>query len=353
MAIPLGSDEPFPKNEQGRLINPAAVEAEGERIRQAIAAGTYGSLPGQAAAAAVGAPQITVAPVSQDPFAGLTGFDQASWNIDPAQQRRDLELDVLRTTAAKHKLDLEQEAANAPTKSRLLQAQADAMGAHERFLEDNNAQTLEHTAGFFNAMADPNAPRRRDPGYVQYVYDALDKNRAFARTPGGREILRQMAADQKSSLSIDDMKSQIPEGFKAASVSIGSDGKERMTIKPVAADDVALEKESKSAYKLTLGQIRNPTAVEVGKTVARPDGTKGFDGDEKGNIVRVKNGQGIWVPMSVDEYQKFGGKFSPQTISARGGNATGASPADISQAEYAKLESGKPYYFHGKQFTKQ
>lgn len=314
----------FPE-QPDKLTNPAAVAAEGQRIRDSIAAGTYGNQPELAKAAAAGTPQITVAPNSGTGIEGNFGasgqpFEQASWNTDPWQQREDLSLDVLRTTAAKHKFDLEQAQLNAPLESRLLQARADATGAHQAFIEAQDAAALEHTTGFLNTLAHPNAPSPSDPGYERYVLSALIKNPRFAHSAGGREILKELSKTHDTHLSIEDLKKLIPTGYEAKTFEIGAGKQSHVTVSKIGGDAKAIAAELKNGYGLTQGQIENPTFVQVGDLGA--DG-RTLTPTHTGSTVHVKRGDGTMATMSTEEYERFGGKYSPETAAARAATAAG------------------------------
>lgn len=262
--------------------------------------------------------QITVAgapePLIQGNFgASGTGWAQDQWleNQNPSQLRQDLNLDILRTRAAQGRMALEQANVMNPLNTRLAQARLNATGAHQAFMEHQDAQTLEHTANFLNHMADPNAPQPSDPGYASYTIRGLIQNPRFAHSQGGREILKELAATHDTHMTVDDLKKQVPEGYEATTYEIGPGKQSHVTVRKI--DSGSLDKELQKGYGLTRGQIQNPSQVLVGKL-----GKNGaFIGDDAGDIVQVKRGDGTMAEMSAKEYERFGGSYSQRTLAAR------------------------------------
>lgn len=320
---------PFPTNAAGQLINPAAVQAEGERMRAGFADGSLGG-PNVAISgpngdvtnyrpyAAPGTPpgQITIAPNSRADEAAASiasGWNQQSWTQNPAQLREGLNLDILRTKAAQGKLDLERDQSRNPILNAYDQARLDheraatgAIGGAQAFRQAQDAQSMQHVTGFAQHMQ--NAPPVNSPAYAPYVLQGVMKYPRMATTAWGKETLGKLAQEHDT---ISDLMGKVPGGFDLSSVTVGANGKPSVTMKPTDADE-ELAKSAKG-YGLTLDQIRNPVGAEVGKR-----GPKGFEGDEKGDIVRVENGEGKKVTMSVKEYQRLGGTFSPEGAARRG-----------------------------------
>lgn len=316
------------------LVAPTAVTTEGDRIRAALAAGSYGNQPVAAAEAAKPIGGVTPLPTDaeyQRKF-GDSFFNQPSmWeqNQNPAQLRRDLLLDELRSTAAQRRFDLENSQTEAPLRNRLLQAQINASGSHDRFLQAQDAQTLEHTHGFFNDLLHPNAPSPQDPGYRNYVLNSLVRNPRFAETPGGQHILNKLSDVHDTHLSVADVKKNLPAGFDLASIHTGANG-QSYTVKPSTGGmDVA--EELKTNYGLKPGDLGNPTAVKIGSVSP----TGGFSGNAKGDFVQIvrSNGTGA-VIMPIADYERLGGKYSPGTQAARGAVAAAASPSGIPAAKH-------------------
>lgn len=301
-----------------RLVAPAAVTTEGDRIRAALAAGTYGNQPVAAAATALPAGGVTPTASDTDPTGrfGNSFFNQPSmWqqNLNPARLRQDLRLDELTTLAAQRKFDLERSRVEAPLRDRLLEAQTAAAGAHDRFLREQDVQTMQHTAGFLNDMV--NGPAPQDPGYSEHVLRAAAKYPRFAETSGGKDFLTKIGKTHDTHLSMEDIRKQY--GSNVSSVTVGPNG-QSVTLKPPDEPDVALEADAKK-LGLSLGQIRNPVKAEVGKFVKDPKtGVTKFEGDEAGDVVQVRNTEGQPVVMSAKEYERLGGTFSAEGAAKRG-----------------------------------
>lgn len=228
----------------------------------------------------------------------------------PRQLREKLSLDELSGLASKRKFDLEQEALNAPLQNKLLQARIDATGAHQRFLDTHDQQTLSHTAGFLNHLSDPNAPKPNDPGYEQHVIQGLLQNPSFAETKGGQEVIKQIIASHQTQSSIEQLKKQLPPGFDVQSVEIGG-GKQSH----IVARRADTAKELKAGYGLTPDEIQNPVGAMVGNY---DPATKKFTNDNKGNVVDIDRGPGlqpVLIPTQV--YEQHGGKYSAATAAAR------------------------------------
>jgi len=301
---------PFPTNAAGALTNPDYVQKEGQRIRDSLAAGTFGT--GANLRTEPGAITV-VSPSSPGDGQAPTVWEQGAWNQDTGQLRRELNLDILRTTAAQRKLDLEQSQRNAPVLSALDQAKLDhemaatgAIGGAQAFRQAQDAQSMQHVTGFAQHMQ--NAPPVNSPQYAPYVLQGVMKYPRMATTAWGKETLGKLAQEHDT---ISDLMGKVPGGFDLSSVTVGANGKPSVTMKPTDADE-ELTKSAKG-YGLTLDQIRNPVGAEVGKR-----GPKGFERDEKGDIVRVENGEGKKVTMSVKEYLRLGGSFSPEGAARRG-----------------------------------
>lgn len=266
--------------------------------------------------------EITVAPMPQPLIQGNfgasgTGWAQNQWaeNANPAQLRENLSLDILRSTAMQRRQAIEQADVMNPLQTRLAQARINATGAHQSFMEHQDAQTLEHTANFLNHMADQNAPAPNDPNYSRYVLGGLIQNPRFAHSAGGREILSELAKTHDTHMSVEDLRKQIPEGFSPSSIKIGPNGAS-MNIAPTGTD---VGKELGSKYGLKVGDFENPAAIRVGDV----ERSGSFKGTDKGNFVSItrSNGKGN-VIMPVSEFERLGGKFSEETEAARGAQPT-------------------------------
>lgn len=302
---------PFPTNAGGTLINPDYIQKEGQRIRDSLAAGTYGS--GTTASTPPGAVTV-VSPSSPGDGQAPTVWEQSAWNQDEGALRRDLNFDILRTTAAQRKLDLEQSTLNAPVLSAYEQAKlaheqaaTSVIGETQAFHQAQDAQSMQHVTGFAKHMA--GAPPVNSPEYAPYVLQGVMKFPRMATTEWGKGTLGKLAQEHDT---IAGLTSKLPPGFDLSTVSVGADGKPRVTFKPTDADK-ALEKAAKG-YGLTLDQVRNP----VGAVVGRRDKAGQFVQDNSGDIVRLKNKENHQVDLSAKEYERLGGTYSGETAKARG-----------------------------------
>lgn len=271
---------------------------------------------------------VTVVPVT--PNMPFTGWEQDKWaeNQNPAQLRESLNLDILRSKATQNRMAIEQAETMNPLQTRLAQARINATGAHQNFMEYQDAQALEHTANFLNDMADPNAPAPNSPGYAQHVMGSLIRNPRFAHSAGGREMLKELARTHDTHLSVEDLRKQLPEGFGPSNIRIGPNGVS-MSVSPVGND---VGKELGSKYGLKLGDFKNPASIAVGdfeRTTGKDGNTiTNFKGSDTGKFVRITKSDGKGsVTMPVAEFEALGGQYSPETLAKRGGvqgNATGA-----------------------------
>lgn len=278
---------------------------------------------------------VTVVPVT--PNMPFTGWEQEKWaeNQNPTLLRQNLNLDILRSTAAKHRMELDQAEVMNPLQTRLAQARLNATGAHQAFMEHQDAQTLEHTANFLNDMANPNAPAPNDPGYSNHVLSSLIRNPRFAHSQGGREILKELAKTHDTHLSVDDLKKQIPEGFDASSIRIGPRGAS-ISISPAGTDT---GKELGTKYGLKQGDFENPSLIKVGNV----ERSGSFKGADTGGFVQIQRSSGKGnVIMPVSEFERLGGKFSPETTAARGGAQPAAAAVQIDRQALAREALNDP-----------
>lgn len=297
------------------LVAPAAVTTEGDRIRAALAAGTYGNQPIQAVNATVAPGGVTPTVSDTEPTGrfGTSFFNQPSiWeqNQDPAQLRQNLQLDTLKTLAAQRKFDLESSRAEAPMKDALLQAQTDAAGAHDRFSQFQDAETLRHTAGFFNHLSNPNAPAPNSPNYAPYVMQGLIKNPRFADTAGGKDYLKRITETADAHTSVDDLKKQLPEGWTVKRIEVGG-GKQSHLIAEPPGTAANIPKEL-AKYALTPAQFENPASVAVVDASGK--------GSNSGNFVQLTTvdsaGQPKKVVMPKAAYLGFGGALASESSGA-------------------------------------
>lgn len=295
-------------------VTPAII-AEGARIRASLANGTYGTgaIPNQAS------PAVTVVaptPLIQGNF-GASGMDwsQADWGKTGSQLFRDARLDDLRQQAEQRKLANEQAIREAPLQDQLLSARANAAGAHTRFLQGKDLETLQHTANFFNDLSHPDAPSPASPDYTRYVWNSLSRNPGFANTAGGRGILEAMAKGQAVHNSVADLAGKLNDfgpGFEIAGGTIGAGNQSTIRVQPKGVDQA---KELRSTYGLTSANIKNPVQLTVG----RIDPKLGFVGDDTGDYVKMKGPKGNTVTMPAAAYEGYGGTYSPATTALRTG----------------------------------
>lgn len=331
----MAKRDPFPRDAEGRLINPDYIKTEGERILAQIAARQYGSQPQQdkpIPESPVYTPPVRD-PMSERQFG--TSFFQPSVSWDqsfgreqnPAQLRNALKLDDLRTIAMQRKLDLEESQRRAPVRAALQDAElahklasTAVLGKATSFRQRQDASTMEQISGFAEYM--DAAPTVDSPEYAPFVLAGVKKFPRMAATAWGKETLKNIAQEHDT---IQDLASRLPKGFDVASISVNSRGRPTLTAKQ-GVDDKELAEELKTGYKLTLGQIRNPVGAEVGRI---DPATKAFVGDPKGDMVRVRNGEGETVSMAAAEYERFGGKYSPETTAAREGKQESSTKPDL------------------------
>lgn len=257
-------------------------------------------------------PPVQVAPVSgMLDNATPANWEQANWNKTTADLRDEADLDLLRSRAALNKLQFENQSRQAPLQDTLLEARANAAGAHDRFLRAQDEHVLRDTHGFFSHLTDPNAPLPSQPGYDQFVLAGLKNNPRFAETAGGREILKQIGKTHDTQLSIADMVKGIPAGFRPKSFVVGGGNQSHVTVEPIPSTS-GFEKELKG-YGLTPAFIKSPMGLEVGNT----DSAGSFVGSHTGNVVRMRNLKGELVSMPTAEYERFGGVYGPETTALR------------------------------------
>lgn len=229
--------------------------------------------------------------------------------------RSQLRLQELTTLAAQRKLDLENTQRRTPMEDELLRARlehqnasTDAIGQTEHLKRRLDSETMGHVTGFADFLKD--APPVNSPQYAQFILQGVKQFPRVATTQWGKDTLKRIAQEHDT---IQDLTSRLPPGFDVSSVTVNSGGRPSVTMKPTGGDE-HLEKQAKDTYKLGLGEIRNPVRAEVGSI---DPATKGFSGNPKGDVVRLKNAEGKDVLMSTAEYEKFGGKYSGETLAAR------------------------------------
>jgi hypothetical protein len=339
---PFLDTEAFPTNASGRLTQPDYITKEGGRLAKMVAAGNYLDYSqgdpriAGAGTGAHGASQITVVPQSEAPYNVNQWqpqfFEQSSWNQTPDDLRNQLELDVLRERAALNRAQTEQLGLESQPRVNLLEARTAAAGAHDRYRESQDAQTLQHTAGFLDHLLSPDAPGINDPNYDNYVLQGLRNNPRFAETVGGREMLNQIGKSRDTHVQIADLLKNVPDNYDVTGIELGSGKQSHINVKP---KDRIAEADLMKGYRLTPEQVTNPIALRVGNL----DATNRFTGDNRGSVVRFLNEKGEPITMTTQEYERFGGKYSPQTAAAR---AAKASPEPTKgKSKYAGLYEGK------------
>lgn len=328
----MAKRDPFPRDADGRLINPDYIRDEGVRIMEAIAAGQGASNPTDATFSATN-------PAAQRPTesdwnfnmrtfgSGFAPKERSIWDQSfgggarsPRAMRDALNLEDLTSRAAERRMKLEQSQREAPLKEALAiaklqhqRASTAVLGQSSRLKSKLDSDTMGHISGFAEYMH--NAPEVGTEDYSKYVLGGLRKFPRVATTRWGKETLDGIAQEHDT---ISRLREQIPEGFDVKTMSIGKN-QSSVSLQKKGGD---VAKELKDGYDLTTGQITNPIKVEVGKNV---EGT--FAGDEKGDVVRIEKPDGSKVMMSIKEYERFGGKLSPETLAARGeGTAPIAKP---------------------------
>jgi hypothetical protein len=297
---------PFPRDASGKLVNPDYIQKEGQRIRDSLAAGTYGDQP---VAAARGPGEITVAPASgllqdQPPIT----FDQASWNQSPGQLRQQLKLDELRSTAALRKAEVERlPITDAYDRARLAHEEAAtaAIGATNLRQIQKDATAMQHIAGFENYML--NAPEPGTPEYEKYVRKGIAKFPALLTTAHGAAHLPKLGQEH----DLASLAKQLPEGFEITGMEVGGGKQSRITAKPI---DASTDKDFKAIY----GFPKSALAVSDVKVGDLDPVTSRFTRNNKGTHVAVTAPDGKTATMTVEAYEAAGGKYSGETAKARG-----------------------------------
>lgn len=263
---------------------------------------------------------------------GTSFFNQPSmWNQSFGPQtthqlREQVNLENLTTLAAQRKFDLQRSQQQAPIQDALQIAQLQhqnaataALGSEKRFQLQKDAETMGHVSAFSDYLLA--APPVDSPEYASYILQGVKKYPRVASTAWGKQVLGRIAQEHDT---IAGLTAKIPSGFDVESVTLGNKNP-TVTAKRQDAD---IEAELKKGYGLTLGQVRNPVGAEVGKRVRSADGKSDeFVGDPKGNLVRVEDHEGKKITMSAAEYERFGGKYSPDTIASRAATQAAAPAA--------------------------
>lgn len=295
---------PFPTNAAGALINPPAIQAEGQRMAAGFADGSLGG-PNVAISgpngdvtnykpyAPPGTPPglITVAPNSRADEAAASiaaGWNQDAWNQNPSQQRENLNLDILRTTAAQRKFDLEQGQKNAPVLDAYAQAKLNhenaataAIGATHLRQVQKDTSTMAAVTNFEKAMLTAG-----EPGTAEYdanVRNAIAKNPAILMTKYGMQHIPNIAKEHDLAA-------------KAKALQTKTDASE-----------------FKSTYGFPASAIQQST-VQVGNY---DPATKTLKQDNKGTHVSVTTPAGKKAVMTTQAYEANGGKYSGETAAAR------------------------------------
>lgn len=323
----------FPTDADGRLINPDYIRDEGVRIMEAIAAGQGASNPTDATFSATNS--AAQRPTESDWNYNMRTFGSgfapkqtSAWDQSfgaprsPRALREALSLEDLTSRAAERRAKLEQTQREAPLKEALAiaklnhqRAATSVLGESSRLRSRLDADTMGQVSGFADYMH--GAPDVGTDEYAKYVLSGLRKFPRIATTKWGKDTLDGIAQEHDT---ISRLRDQIPEGFDIKTMSIGKN-QSSVSLQKKGGD---VTKELKDGYDLTPGQITNPIKVEIGKNV---DGS--FAGDDKGDVVRIEKPDGSKVMMSIKEYERFGGKFSPETLEARGESAAPAAKPDL------------------------
>lgn len=302
---------PFPTNAAGQLINPPAVQTEGQRMAAGFADGSLGG-PNVVASSTNGdvnnyrpaAPGtlpglITVAPNSRADEATQSiaaGWNQATWTQNPAQLREDLNLDVLRTNAAQRKFDLLQAQKNAPVLDEYAQAKLNhevaataALGATHLRQVQKDASTMQAVTNFEKAMMTAGEPGT--PEYDANVRNAIAKNPAILMTKYGMQHIPNIAKEHD------------------------------LAAKAKALQTKTYASEFKATYGFPASAISQST-VQVGNY---DPATKTLKQDNNGTHVSVTTPAGKQAIMTTQAYEANGGKYSDETAKARAASVV-ASP---------------------------
>jgi hypothetical protein len=175
---------------------------------------------------------------------------------------------------------------------------------------------MQHVTGFENYMIQ--APEPGTPEYEAYVRRGIAKYPAILTTKYGASHIPKLGQEH----DITALAKQLPAGFEITSVTAGGGKQSHITAKPIGATD---EKDLKTDYGITPEQIKNPTGVIVG--TPDPNSPTKFKQDNRGTHVALTTGKGTTVVMPTSVYEKFGGKYSGETLAARSGVQGVAAPA--------------------------
>lgn len=120
--------------------------------------------------------------------------------------------------------------ANAPLREELLQRKIDSQGAHERFVQQKDAQTMADVAGFFDKTAKIQA-RPGTPEYQQALNAALVAHPRVIGTQVGSDALKRLQQEHQDVAAL-----TPPDGMQVDQITMDENGKARATFKPVKPD---------------------------------------------------------------------------------------------------------------------
>jgi hypothetical protein len=228
-------------------------------------------------------------------------------------------------------------------------AAENARNSHENFIRNRAIQTDQEFSGLTDYLGNIQAPIGT-PEHAQEVLKGVTMFPRGAMSQAGKLLLKEHAQTHDN---LSDILANVrAQGLEPSLVERTAGGGFNVHFKQPGGTSPDLEKELKSAHGLTLSQIANPVAVDVGRFATaedvkakRADKVGAFIGDSAGNLVSIDTGnkQKGSVHMPVREYIRFGGKLSPQDEAAQTAQPTAnAAPA---VPEIGSVRSG--YRFKG------
>lgn len=247
-----------------------------------------------------------------------------------------------------------------PLRDELLRAKLDATGATTRFQQQKEVQAHADTAGFYNHLL--SGPKPSEAGYDAHVINGITKFPAFAGTQEGRDLLKTIGQEHDMVKQLENIKNQLPADMQLNTVEAGPNRIIHTTYAKtgagktgVKADEAALNTEAKNKYGVSLLDIRNPASTFAGNLDAAGKFVPAMAGTHFQVNVRDKPSDiktRASVPISRADFERFGGPIGPMDKLAAPISPS-ATPASISQEDYAKLKPGDSYSWNGKTLTKK
>jgi hypothetical protein len=260
---------------------------------------------------------VSPSPLLEGSFgASGTDWSQANWNRDYGQERRDLNLDVLRTTAAQRRFQFEEAQRREPLQDALTRAQIAHQEAAARF-QDTHARTLlERDTVGFNAMNDfanelfaPGAPEIGSKDFPAHFKRTSAKHSLVYTTAGGRAFANAIGGTHDTASNVQTVMGDVPEDYTADKIRIGPRG----TAVEAVSNKKLQEEEFKKTTGLTHAQVKAARSVQVGDYEDGVFKRKNTGGSVR--IVSADNKTESIIPAEV--YEKAGFGYSPDVAKER------------------------------------